>query len=70
MAEKFVDVFKRAIKKASRIETMNKELEKFLSIYHIIPNVNVSSGIAPAELMFASIKYICIDLTLFGYTAF
>ena len=53
MAESFVDLFKITIKKASGIETVNKELQKFLSRYGITPNLNVSSGMAPAELMFA-----------------
>ena len=33
LVEKFIDVFKRAIKKANRIEAENKELKEFLSIY-------------------------------------
>ena len=53
MAERCVDVFKRAIKKASRIETMNEELQNFLSIYRITSNVNANSRIAPAKLVLA-----------------
>ena len=45
MVERFVNAFKRAIKKTSGIE--------FLSIYHRTPNVNASSGMAPVELTFA-----------------
>ena len=52
MAERFVNVFKRAIKKASGIVIINKELQKFLSIYCITPHINASSGMAPTELMF------------------
>ena len=47
MVERFVDVFKRAVKKVNGIETLNKELQKFLFIYRITPNVNASSGKAP-----------------------
>ena len=51
MAESFGDVFKRAIKTTSGIETVNEELQKFLSIYRITPNASL--GMAPAELLFA-----------------
>ena len=37
MAEKFVDVFKKVIKKASGIETVNEELQKFMFIFRITP---------------------------------
>ena len=58
LAGRFVDVFKRAIKKASGIETVNEELQKFLSIYCITPNVNAILEMAPAELLFArKIRY-------------
>ena len=53
MVERFVDVVKRVIKMASGTEIVNEELQKFLSIYRITPNANVSSGIVPAELIFA-----------------
>ena len=53
MSERFVDVFKRAIKKASETETVNEELQKFMSMYRIIPDVNASSRTAPAKLIFA-----------------
>ena len=33
LVERFIDVFKRAIKKAKRIEAENEELQEFLSIY-------------------------------------
>ena len=35
LVERFIDVFKRAIKKANGIETENEELKEFLSIYRI-----------------------------------
>ena len=58
IAERCIDIFKGAIMKANRIETVNEELQKFLSIYRITPNVNASSGMAPAVLMFA--RKICL----------
>ena len=51
--ERFINVFKRAIKKANGIETENKELQEFLSIYWITPNPNTNTNMSPAELMFA-----------------
>ena len=39
------------IKKAKGIEAENDELQKFLSIYRITPNVNASKSKAPAELI-------------------
>ena len=45
-------MFKKAIKKAIRIETVNEELQKFLSMHRITPNA--SSGMAQAEFMFVS----------------
>ena len=51
--ERFVDVFKRAIKKANGIKAENEELQEFLSIYRITPNPNANTNMSPAELMFA-----------------
>ena len=51
---RFIDVIKREIKKSSGNETMNEELQKFLPIYHIKPDVNDSSGMTPAKLLFAT----------------
>ena len=62
MAERFVDVFKRAIKKASRIETVNEELQKMLSIYRITPNVNTSSGMVPRKIFARKFVRYSIDL--------
>ena len=50
--ERFIDVFKRAIKKANGIETENEELQEFLSIYQITPNPNTNANISPIELVF------------------
>ena len=52
LVERFINVFKRAIKKADEIEAENEELQKFLSIYRITPYVNASEGMAPAKLIF------------------
>ena len=53
LVERFINVFKRAIKKANEIEAENEELQEFLSIYQIIPNPNTNANMSPAELMFA-----------------
>ena len=53
LVERFIDVFKRAIKKANGIETKNEVLQEFLSIYRITPNPNTNANMSPAELMFA-----------------
>ena len=58
MTERFFKMLKRMLKKASGIETVNEELQKFLSIYCTKPNVNVSSRIALSVLMLAA-KKIC-----------
>ena len=52
LVERFIDVFKRAIKKVNGIETENKELQEFLSIYRITPNPNTNANMSPAELIF------------------
>ena len=53
LVERFIDVFKRAIKKANWIKAENEELQEFLSIYRITPNPNTNTNMFPAELMFA-----------------
>ena len=53
LVERFIDVFKRAIKKANGIKTENGELQEFLSIYQITPNPNTNANMSPAELIFA-----------------
>ena len=53
LVERFIDVFKRAIKKANGIETENEKLQEFLSIYRITPNPNTNANMSPTELMFA-----------------
>ena len=53
LVERFIDVFKRAIKKANGIKTENVELQEFPSIYQITPNPNTNANMFPAEQMFA-----------------
>ena len=53
LVERFIDVFKRAIKKANGIKAENEELQEFLFIYRITPNPNTHANMSPAELMFA-----------------
>ena len=53
LVERFVYVFKRAIKKANGIEAENEELQEFLSICRITPNSNTNANKSPVELMFA-----------------
>ena len=51
--ERFIDVFKRSIKKANGIEAENKELQEFLSIYRIAPKPNTNANMSLAEQMLA-----------------
>ena len=53
LAERFVDTFKRVLKKNQGMDTDEKSLEIFLSVYRITPNPNTNAGLSPAELMFA-----------------
>ena len=48
LAERFVDMFKRALKKNQGMDTDEKSLENFFT-----PNQNTNTGLSPAELMFA-----------------
>ena len=50
-AERFVDMLKRALKKASGSPT-NKALQQFLQVYRITPNPNTPLAVSPAETMF------------------
>ena len=53
LVERFINVFKRAIKKANGIKAENEELQEFLSIYRITPNPNTNANMSSGELMFA-----------------
>lgn len=52
-AERFVDTFKRALRKNNGIDTEEKSLQKFLAVYRITPNQNTNANLPPAEIMFA-----------------
>ena len=52
-AERFVDTFKRALKKSDGSETEDELLQQFLRVYRITPNPSLNSGMSPAEIMFA-----------------
>ena len=52
-AERFVDTFKRALRKNQGIETEEKDIQKFLAVYRITPNLNTNSNLSSAEIMFA-----------------
>ena len=51
LAERFVDTFKRALKKNHGMDTDEKSLENVLSVYRITPNPITNAGLSPAELM-------------------
>ena len=53
LAERFIDVFKRTIKKQMGPKQKNEELQEFLFIYRITPNPNTNANKSPAELMFS-----------------
>ena len=53
LVERWIQVFKRVIKKANGIEAENKELQEFQSIYRIRPQPNTNVNMSPAELIFA-----------------
>ena len=50
--EKFVDTFKRALRKNQGVDTNERSIQKFLAVYRIPSNPNMNSGLSPAELMF------------------
>ena len=51
--ERFLDTFKRALKKTNGQDTEESNIQQFLSAYRITPNPNTISGKSPAELMFS-----------------
>ena len=51
-AERFVDTFERALRKAKGTPT-DKAIQEFLQVYRVTPNPNTSSALTPAEAMFA-----------------
>ena len=53
-AERFVDTFKRALKKAKGFDTEEKNIQTFLMVYRITPNQNIKNvNLSPAEIMYA-----------------
>ena len=60
--EKFVDTFKRALRKNQSVN--ERSIPKFLAVYRITPNPNMSSGLSPAELMFARKIHSVLDRLL------
>ena len=52
-AERFIDTFKRALKKINGTSIDDGNIQQFFSVYRITPNPNGISGMSPAELMFA-----------------
>lgn len=50
-AERFVDTFKRALRKASGSPT-DKSIQQFLQAYRVTPNANIETSKTPAEVMF------------------
>ncbi|XP_059223477.1 uncharacterized protein K02A2.6-like [Stomoxys calcitrans] len=48
-AERFVDTFKRALKKMEKEGTTAEILQRFLEVYRSIPNSNSPKGASPAE---------------------
>ena len=51
-AERFVDTFKRALRKAGDTPT-DKAIQQFLQVYTVTPNKNAPSAMTLAEVMFA-----------------
>eukprot|EP00106_Octopus_bimaculoides_P018109 XP_014785551.1 PREDICTED: uncharacterized protein K02A2.6-like [Octopus bimaculoides] len=52
-AERFVDTFNRALKKANKEATDAVTIQQFLMVYSVTPNPNAPEGSSLAELMFA-----------------
>ena len=53
LAERFVDTFKRALKKAKGFDTEEKNIQTFRMIYRITPSQNIKGNLSPAEIMYA-----------------
>ena len=52
-AERFVDTFKRALKKAKGFNTEEKNIQIFLMVYRIMPNQTIKGNLSPAKIMYA-----------------
>ena len=66
-ANRFVDTFKRALKKNNGLDTEKSSIQQFLRVYRIIPYPNTILGKSPAELMFSQkIQSVFDQLFWFG----
>ena len=52
-AKRFVNTFKRALKKAKGFDTKEKNIQTFLMVCRIMPNQNIKGNLLPAEIMYA-----------------
>ncbi|XP_029639543.1 uncharacterized protein K02A2.6-like [Octopus sinensis] len=53
LAERFIDTFKRALRKTRQEILEDTNMTKFLQVYRITPNPNAESGRSPTDLMFS-----------------
>lgn len=63
-AERFVDTFKRALKKLEGGDTSTKQLDSFLSTYRATPNRSALDGKCPSELFIGRRIRTTLDLLL------
>lgn len=61
-AERFVDTFKRALKKAKGEESIPNVLQTFLQRYRMTPNAQLPNDCSPAEIMFGRKMKSTLDL--------
>ncbi|XP_065091133.1 uncharacterized protein K02A2.6-like [Ochlerotatus camptorhynchus] len=62
-AERFVDTFKRAIKKLDeRRSSTDEALDTFLLAYQSTPNQSAPEGLSPSEIMFGRRLRTCLEL--------
>ncbi|XP_014785303.1 uncharacterized protein K02A2.6-like [Octopus bimaculoides] len=52
-AKRFVDIFKRTLRKANKAVTDEVALQQFLRVYRVTSNPNTPAGSSTAKLMFA-----------------
>ncbi|XP_011068563.1 PREDICTED: uncharacterized protein K02A2.6-like [Acromyrmex echinatior] len=62
MAERFVDTFKRGLKKFTDGKNIRNQLSTFLRQYRSTPNVNVPNKVSPAEALMGRLMYTVLDL--------
>lgn len=61
-AERFVDTFKRVLKKAKGEESIPNVLQTFLQRYRMTPNAQLPNNCSPAEIMFGRKPNSVLDL--------